>query len=497
MMMRKKIFHIVILFIIIIIGAVFLWYKYVLYNYTSIRNIKAAEYEISSRNTHYVLEIKNINLPLDYNNVTNKFKKPYIILSKGQKRYDKPYIIYLSGGPLAVNDFLSFRHSKIYKDTILRHVEWTYKDLLDDFNILYIDDRLNDVLDLLECSSPSIAWDSYLSKNYQVEWRCNQDLKNIKTILSDNSDVQDIKSILDAENIRRAHFIGVSFGGNRTVSFIEKYPQFVASFSSFHGAIFSIKDLKTIDEAKQYIFDNMDEVYTNSVYRWPFSKKPSIIANEFDDYLKRNLSDKDYFLVVGANSNYSELGYIPLEENFDRLIGKRVELFLPNESQNITMSNEDNLRDLRLCDTYVKDYIVSAIYSPVNEYIYKICGTYPHKDKPNKSFIIPDYIPVQVISAGLDRRVISNDFKDMIFASHNMGIANYRDAQHGDCQKEGFRDIILPFLKTLKPQNTSLICFETPFYDAIALSDDDLFDAKQAPIIRRGFFWNFWNDVFF
>ncbi len=483
---RKAIFYTLFAFTLVVIGLISILNSYIIQPHTPKREIYETKYDLGLGSNKYLLEIKNIQSSIDYTNPIEKFTIPYIILSKNHNKQRKPYIIYLRGGPLSVNKLLSFRHLRNYDQFAFDYIENSFSELIDNFNIIYIDDRVNNIDQVLNCNTVEVPWSDYFNMDYSVNLRCNKKINVVKRILDDKSDVNDIKKILDKEGINKAHFIGESFGARRAISFMKDYPQIIKSLTFFHGDIYPIKDEQLMGKAKDNIFNNLDKSYTNSIYQWPFSLKPSKLAKQFDSYLKQHIQAQDYFHIVGENNNYPNIGYIPLKNSFHLLLSEKNTLYLPKKSKGIIKNNYDNLRDLRLCDTYQRDYSSELQYDAIKYYIHTICNIdKAYIDQTN--YNIPNNIPVQIIDAGLDRRVLKYNGEPPIFNSSNMGVVSYQDAEHGDCQADTYKDVVLPFLQRLAPINSIKIC-NYPFYDAMALDDDDLFNPNIVPAIKRRLF---------
>ncbi len=430
------------------------------------RDIRPVSYLLNNDGIVYDFSIRNITLPINYEVKIDEFIKPYIVIENTQN-FHKDYVLILTGGPWTENNFLSQKRNKKYEIWLTFAVLAELKKVLDTHHVIFIDDRINDLLTQTGCRSLIVDWKDYYYKRYNnIDIDCKWPKKDIVNAFKAEADVQDIYHILQKENIDRAHIIGESYGARRAVNFIKHHPQKTSSFTSVYGDIFYNIDYY---QEKKRILGILDELSLNPDYNWPFTQKPSLITHRFSNYLYRYFGELDFHQV-----GVYEWGYLPLDDLFPLLYNpEKLDKFpFHGGVHDLVPDIIKSCEDKRAADSY-QDVYWAAFEK-------HICEIFQIQTKTYDITEIPLNIPVQIIYGGIDTATAGTPESDKIFISENQGSVYHKDARHFEesCMAINYGEVIPKFINSGKPINKQDYCGGWKFYEGNDLSDDDLFDSN-------------------
>ncbi len=431
------------------------------------RDIKPVSYQLNNGN--YDFSIRNIILPISHEVTMGEFIKPYVVIENTQNPL-KDYVLILTGGPWSENNFLSQKRNKKYEIWLNTAILKELKKVLETHHVIFIDDRINDLLTKTGCRSLIVDWEDLYYKRYDnIDIKCQWSKKDIINAFKAKADVNDIYRILQKENIDKIHIIGESYGARRAVNFIKYNPEKVSSFTSLYGDIFHNIDYY---KEKKRILQNLDDLSLDPNYNWPFSQNPSLITRRFSNYLYRYFDELSFHQF----GEY-EWGYIPLDDLFPLLHdSKKLDEFLLYRGMHYLVPDSvKSCEDKRAADIYQDTYWAA--------FEKHICEIFHIPTKAYDITEIPLTIPVQIIYGGIDTAAAGTPDSDKIFTSENQGSVYHKDARHFEesCFPINYQEIIPEFINSGKAIDKEDRCGGWKFYDGNDLSDADLFDFNTPP----------------
>ncbi len=471
------------LFFIFIVSRLFISKE--LYDFHPYERItRSSLYHVFLNDEQYEVKIENSLHPLNHTNPKDFFTKPYVIVNHLGKN-KREYIVFLYGGPVTDNPFLSLVKERNFEEIITEYLQFYFLEFLEEYNIIFIDDRVNDLFEILSCQTILINQEDFVQKNYRnLEINCKKSLETIRKSLSDYADVEDINHILKKEGVNKAHIIGDSFGAWRGLNFIENYPEKAISFSSLYGDIF-----QNIYEVayKKEILKNIDLLSEDPSYGWPLSEKPSKFSEKIDIYLKENLSKMEYYEFLKQQFETDNFGYLSLGKVFYERDEEETGKFyvdIPPAREEIFIGIVEFIRN---CNRLTRAKNMASGYLDYAEN--KICESlYEGEEKlPYMDFHIPDHMPIQVIHGALDIITAGIPEKNTAISSLNMGVIVHEDAFHGGhtCVEEDNQSL-KEFLSSLKPVTKRNRCGKWKFYNEYDNEEiSNFMEVSFPPAIRR------------
>ena len=193
------------------------------------------------------------------------------------------------------------------------------------------------------------------------------------------SDCEDLKTILDKNNINKAIIVGCSYGGSVALDFVLKYPEYIKKLILITPAVngykyplkLTIESIKNFRKVRKIGIEKAVEIFMNNKYWNYFIPKDNICKEEFKNIFVEN---KNFY-----NGNYT-----------------KKQIVKPAAIKQLTEINNDVLligteNDSKFNKDVVK--ILSENIKRIKVYEIKNCGHLPNIEKREETNkIIEEYI---------------------------------------------------------------------------------------------------------